>query len=176
MSLGRYYKVSVFDTATYNTTGATITSTSTTAPVAILAGTTPATGVCAISAVRVSCFGAASFPSNASFTAAIATFTGTLGGGNTATATTLSGTALASQTTWSTGGGNAAAAITITTQAMVQLLWSQQLPFTAGANWGEWFTPGFEIYIPASTKFGLFITESSAGTATTFGGELEFTE
>jgi hypothetical protein len=166
----------VFDTSTYNTTGATITSTSTTAPPAILTGATGAAVSVSISAIRVSAFGASAFPSNASFTASIATFTGTVSAGNTATPVAIGGTALAAASTWVTAGGASAAAITIGTQVMVSLLWSQQIPFTAGANWGEWFTPGFELYIPASTKFGLFVTESSAGTGTTFGGELEFTE
>jgi hypothetical protein len=38
------------------------------------------------------------------------------------------------------------------------------------------FTPGFEVYIPPSTGFAVYITEQSAGTATLFAAEREFTE
>ena len=31
------------------------------------------------------------------------------------------------------------------------VLWSQTIPCTAGANWGEWFTPGFELNVTNST-------------------------
>mgnify|MGYP003352250693 CR=1 FL=1 len=31
------------------------------------------------------------------------------------------------------------------------VLWSQTTPLTAGANWGEWFTPGFELNVSAGT-------------------------
>lgn len=55
-------------------------------------------------------------------------------------------------------------------------LWSQELPFTAGSNWGEWFTPGFEINVPASSQVALYIQASSAGTATTFSAEIEYSE
>lgn len=177
MTQARSYKVGVFDTSTYNTTGATCTSASATAPPAILVGQTGSGVAIAIACVRVAAIGAASFPSNSSYTAVLATFTTSgLTGGNTATPVINSGTALAAQSTWTTAGGNSAAAITIGTQAMVKILWSQPIPFSAGGNWSEWFGPGFEKYIPASTNVGLFITESSAGTGTPFSGEVEFTE
>ena len=41
--------------------------------------------------------------------------------------------------------------------------WSQTLPFTAGANWGEWFTPGFELNIAPSSTMA-FTMETSGGT------------
>jgi hypothetical protein len=31
------------------------------------------------------------------------------------------------------------------------VLWSQTTPATAGANWGEWFTPGFELNVTNAT-------------------------
>ncbi len=171
MAIARYYKVGVFDTGTPLATGATSTVTT---PVPILYGVTTATNDCYISAIRGSVLGAAAFPSNASVTVSLNINTGTKAGGNAALARQLAGTALAANTIFSTAGGTAAAAITGLT--MTTELWAQNIPFTAGSNWGEWFTPGFEIPIPISTQFALFVTASSAGTATTFHGELEFTE
>jgi hypothetical protein len=171
MAIARYYKVGVFDTGTPLATGATSTVTT---PVPILFGVTVATADCYISAVRCSVMGAAAFPSNASVVFSLNVCTGTQAGGNAALARQFAGTALAANTTFLTAGGTGAAAITGMT--MTTELWAQSVPFTAGSNWGEWFTPGFEIPIPISTKFGLFVTASSAGTGTTFAGELEFTE
>jgi hypothetical protein len=172
MAIGRVYKVGVFDTSTPLATGATSTVTT---PIPILYGVTAATGDLNISAVRVSCMGAAAFPSNASFVASLNINTGAQAGGQTAVARSLAGaSSLAANTVFKTAGGTSAAAITGLT--MTTELWAQNLPFTAGANWGEWFTPGFEINIPISTQFALFITASSAGTATTFAGEIEFSE
>src|SRR5579863_3523491 len=172
MAIARYYKVGVFDTATPLATGATVAGVTT--PVPILYGVTTATNDCYISAVRGSVLGAAAFPSNASVTVSLNINTGTKAGGNAALARQLAGTALAANTIFSTAGGTSAAAITALT--MTTELWAQNIPFTAGSNWGEWFTPGFEIPIPISTQFAMFITCSSAGTSTTFHGELEFTE
>lgn len=171
MALARPYKVGVFDTSVPLATGATVT---TTTPTPILYGVTSATGDCNISAVRAGIIGAAAFPSNASVVVSLNIVTGTAAGGQAAVAKQLSGVALAAQTTFLTAGGTTAAAITGLT--LGAFLWSQELPFTAGSNWGEWFSPGFEKNIPASTKFGLYVIESSAGTGTTFSGELEFTE
>lgn len=171
MAVARAYKVGVFDTSTPLVTGATSTVTT---PVPILYGVTTAAVDCNISAVRCGIMGAASFPSNASVVFSINTNTGTQAGGNAAVAKQLSGIARAAATTFFTAGGTAAAAITGLT--MTASWWSQVVPFTAGSNWGEWVTPSFEINIPVSTQFALFVTASSAGTATTFTGEIEFTE
>jgi hypothetical protein len=171
MALARAYKVGVFDTGTPLATGATSTVTT---PIPILYGVTTATADCYISCVRCSVMGAAAFPANASVTFSLNVNTGTKAGGNAALARQLAGNALAANTIFSTAGGTAAAPITGLT--MTTELWAQNLPFTAGSSWGEWFTPGFEIPVPVSTQFALFVTASSAGTATTFAGELEFTE
>lgn len=171
MAIARYYKVGVFDTSTPLATGATVASTT---PTAILYGVTTATNDANISCVRVGCFGASSFPSNASYVASLNVVTASVGGGNTAVAIATGQSTLAANTTFFTAGGTSAAAITGVT--LGKFLWSQEIPFTAGANWAEWFSPGFELNIPASTKFALYITESSGGTGTTFGGEIEFTE
>ena len=171
MAIARYYKVGVFDTSTPLATGATVTSTT---PAPILSGSAVATADCNISAIRVNCLGAAAFPSNASWAASINVLTSTtLGGGAVATPHVLSGT-LPANTLFRTAGGTGASAITGGT--IGAFLWSQEIPFTAGANWGEWFTPGFEVNIPAASQFAVYITESSAGTGTTFSAEIEFTE
>lgn len=171
MTLARIYKVGVFDTGTPLGTGATVAATSITP---ILYGVTTGTGDCNISAIRVGTIGAATFPANASNIASLNINTGAVAGGQTATAVQLSGVTRAATTTFKTAGGTSAAAITGLTATTY--LWSQEIPFTAGANWGEWYTPGFEINIPVSTQFGIFIQSSSSGSSTTFGGEIEFSE
>lgn len=171
MAIARYYKVGVFDTSTPLATGASVTSTT---PAIILYGVTGSTNDCNISAVRASCLGASTFPSNASWAASLNLATGTASGGNSASVTQVGQGALGANTTFHTAGGTSASAISGMT--LGAFLWSQNVPFTAGANWGEWYTPGFEINIAHSTTFALYITESSAGTGTTFAGEIEFTE
>ena len=172
MAIGRYYVVSVFDTSTPLGTGATVTSTSATA---ILCGTTLATNDLNISAVRVGVLGASTFPANASVICSLNIATTTVTGGNTASPRLLSGSSSpGAQSTWKTAGGTSAAALASLVQSTY--LWSQEIPFTAGANWGEWYTPGFEVNIAISTQFGIFIQSSSAGTGTTFAGEIEYSE
>jgi hypothetical protein len=173
MAIARYYKVGVFDTSTPLATGASV---ATTTPTGILAGLLAATTDINISAVRASCLGAASFPSNASVAVSLNIATTTITGGNAASPRLLGGgSALASQTPWKTAGGTSA---TVLTGGFVlsTFLWSQELPFTAGANWGEWFSPGFEANVAASAQVVLYVTQSSAGTGTTFTGEVEYTE
>lgn len=172
MPLGRMYKVGVFDTSTWLPTGATVTSTTTTP---ILYCTTSSSSDLNISCIRFGILGASSFPSNASIVVSLNTVTGgSISGGNTATPTQLSGIAKTSLATWTTAGGTSAAAITGATATTEW--WSEPLPFTAGANWAEWKTPGFEINWPVSGKFALCVTASSAGTGTTFTGEVEYSE
>ena len=38
------------------------------------------------------------------------------------------------------------------------------LPFTAGANWAEWVTPGNEWAVPLSSNIALYLVQSTAGT------------
>lgn len=171
MALGRMYKVGVFDTSTWLPTGATVTTTTTTP---ILYWSTASTSDLNISAVRCGILGAASFPSNASVVFSINTVTGSVAGGNTATPTQLSGVAKASLATFKTAGGTSAAAITALTATTEW--WAEPIPFTAGANWAEWKTPGFEINHVVSGTYALCVTQSSAGTGTTFFGEIEYSE
>jgi hypothetical protein len=171
MALARAYKVGVFDTSTWLPTGATVTTTTTTP---ILFCSTSANSDLNISAIRCGVLGAAAFPSNASIYFSINTVTGTKAGGQAATPTQQSGIAKATLATWSTAGGTSAAAITGLTATTEW--WGEPVPFTAGSNWGEWKTPGFEINLPISGQFALCVTASSAGTATTFTGQVEYTE
>lgn len=171
MPLGRMYKVGVFDTSTWLPTGATVTVTTTT-PILYVA--TASTSDLNISAVRCGILGASTFPSNASVVFSLNTVTGSVGAGNTASPTQLSGIAKASLATWTTAGGTSAAAITGLTAT--KEWWAEPIPFTAGANWAEWKTPGFEINWPVSGTFALCVTASSAGTGTTFFGEVEYSE
>ena len=172
MAVARAYKIGVFDTSTWLPTGATVTTTSTTP---ILFISTSANSDLNISAIRCGVLGASTFPSNASIVFSLNTVTGTKAGGNAVTPLQLSGIAKASLVTAvSTAGGTSAAAITGLTATTSW--WSQPVPFTAGANWGEWVTPSFEVNLPISGQFALCVTASSAGTATTFTGEIEYTE
>ena len=52
-----------------------------------------------------------------------------------------------------------------------QVLWSQTTPLTAGANWGEWFTPGFELNVSpqASGTLALTYEIGSAGSISGVG-------
>lgn len=172
MSIGRAYKVGVFDTSTWLATGATVT---TTTPTPILYGLTGANSDLNITNMRIGVLGAASFPANASVFFSINQLSGTKAGGNAATAVQLSGVTKTTLATWSTAGGTSAAAITGTT-AIAPEYTGWPLPFTAGASWEDWVTPGFEVNIPVSTGFAVYVTQSSAGTGTTFWCELEYTE
>jgi hypothetical protein len=172
MAVARTYKIGVFDTSTWLPTGATVT---TTTPTPILFISTSANSDLNIASLRCGILGAASFPANASVVFSVNTVTGTKAGGNAVTPLQLSGIAKASLVTAvSTAGGTSAAAITGLTATTSW--WSQEVPFTAGSNWGEWVTPGYEINLPVSGQFALCVTASSAGTGTTFGGELQYTE
>jgi hypothetical protein len=173
MSIGRSYKVGVFDTSTWLPTGAAVAGVTT--PVPILYGLTASTSDLNITNMRMGVMGASAFPSNADAFFSINQLSGTKAGGNPATPVQLSGVTKATLATWSTAGGTSAAAITGTT-AIAPEYWGQVLPFTAGASWEDWVTPGFEVNIPVSTGFAVYVTCSSAGTGTTFWCELEYTE
>ncbi len=106
-----------------------------------------------ISAIRVSTYSAASasYPSNGTITWRIrrmsGTNTGTLVG--TATAAPISQSTTAAQSTWIYSTANGSGTATFATPGNV--LWEQTIPATAGANWGEWFTPGFELNVTNAT-------------------------
>jgi hypothetical protein len=100
-----------------------------------------------ISAVRVSTYSgsSASYPSNGTITWRVrrvsSTNTGILVG--TATAYPISQSTTSASSVWIYSTANGSGTATFATYGNV--LWSQTTPCTAGANWGEWFTPGFEL-------------------------------
>jgi hypothetical protein len=47
------------------------------------------------------------------------------------------------------------------------VLWSQTTPCTAGANWGEWFTPGFELNVGNGPGTLLAVTYELGAAGTT---------
>jgi len=106
-----------------------------------------------ISAVRVATYSgsSASYPSNGTITWRIrrvsSTNTGILVG--TATAYPISQSTTAASSVWIYSTANGSGTATFATYGNV--LWSQTVPCTAGANWGEWFTPGFELNCTNST-------------------------
>jgi hypothetical protein len=131
-----------------------------------------------ILAVRVgvtSSGGAPSYPSNGIVQVQLVRATGTITGGATPTPAPHNSSDIAANSVWKS------ASTAITVQPTVgAVLWSQQLPFTAGANWAEWVSPGAEWRVPASgtagTGIALMTTQSSAGTNTAFTAEIVFAE
>ena len=131
----------------------------------VMYGSTGAAADYNISAVRVGTYSAssASYPSNGTITWRLrrvsGTATGTLVG--TATAGNVGGTAVAAQSTWMYATANGSGTASFATYSTV--LWEQTIPATAGANWGEWFTPGFEINCPVNGTVALTYELGAAG-------------
>ena len=134
----------------------------------LLVGTATATNTVDIEAIRVSLYSgpSVSYPPNGTVQILLARASGTIGGGAAGVTVNPHNPAdITANTTWR----NNSTAITATIGA---ILWGQVLPFTAGANWAEWVTPGSEWRVGASASAGVFLTCSSAGTATQFQIEL----
>jgi hypothetical protein len=99
-----------------------------------------------ISAIRVATVSLAGafYPSNGTITWRIRRVSGTLSGTlvGTATASPIGQSTTAAASVWifSTANGSGTATFSVMTTSP---LWTQVTPATAGANWGEWFTPGF---------------------------------
>jgi hypothetical protein len=101
-----------------------------------------------ISAIRIALYSlsSASYPTNGSITFRLRPVSSTnsaiIVGTGTARAIGQSASTAGSTWIYSTANGSGTGTFaTMTTSP----LWSQTLPCTAGANWGEWMTPGFEI-------------------------------
>lgn len=156
---------------TYTATSAPVTVATATQTV-IMCGTTGATVTADVEAIRFAVIGAATFPANATVTATLYRSTGTAAGGTAVTPRPHNASDIASNSTWLDASGAAITGLTVTA---IQV-WSQVLPFTAGANWAEWVTPGAEWRVSVSTNLALWITCSSAGTATSFQAEMVFAE
>ena len=127
-----------------------------------------------VQAIRFGTVGATSFPSNASVLIQLFRATGSAAGGGAITPRPHNPSDIAANTT-ALSVGATPTAITGLTQGAV-CIWGQEIPFTAGSNWAEWVTPGAEWRISASTNLAVYITQSTAGTATTFSCELVFAE
>jgi hypothetical protein len=153
---------------TNSTTGITIGSTTPGSEFPILWANS--TSEYNVSAIRVGTYSGSSafYPSNGTVTFRLrritqaATFSAGLQGG-TATAVNLmqSTTAAVSNwyySTWTNATG--------TFSATAAPVWEQTIPCTAGANWGEWFTPGFEINAgPGQATLALTYEYGAAGTS-----------
>jgi hypothetical protein len=100
-----------------------------------------------ISAIRVATISgsSASYPSNGTITWRLRRVSGTNSGlfVGTATVAAIGQSTTTATSTWLFSTANGSGTGTYATTGAV--LWEQTTPATAGANWGEWFTPGFEI-------------------------------
>ena len=169
MALGRTYTV--------NSGYVTVTTTSSTP---ILACVTSSTAICDIECIRVGIYSGSgiSYPSNGTVLCSLQRIV---------TPGTATGTVspyphnqadIAANTVWSTGGWQT----TPVPQATPVILWSQSIPFTAGANWAEWVTPGAEWRVSGTGSttgaayVALFVACSTAGSGTEFTGEIVFSE
>lgn len=168
MPLGRYYTAESGVCALATTTASAL----------LWAWPGAATVTMDIAAIRVGITasgGTPSYPSNGIVQVQLVRATGTIAGGATITPNPHNSSDIAANSVWKS------ASTAITTQPTVGVvLWGQQLPFTAGANWAEWVTPGLEWRVPASgtagTGIALMTTQSSAGTNTAFTAEIIFAE
>ena len=176
MALARVYNVDV------NTvTGITIGSTTPGSEFPIAWALT--TGEFNVSAVRVSLISgsSASYPSNGTLTWRLrrvtqaATFSAGLQGG-TGTAVTMGQSTTAALSTWYYSTWTNATGTFSGTNGSP--LWEQTVPCTAGANWGEWFTPGFEINVgPGQATLALtYMMGNSTTSAVTLGANLVISE
>jgi hypothetical protein len=134
-----------------------------------------------IQAIRLGVVGAAAFPSNASVLIQLARASSGYTSGGTLLSTNVAphdANNVAAQCKFynseTTQAGGTYSAIVGFTQGVT--LWAQEIPFTAGSNWAEWVTPGAEWRVAASAFAGVYMTQSSAGTATSFSLELVFAE
>lgn len=137
-----------------------------------LYGAAPAGADFDIAGIRVSVVsgGSPAPPTNASIFAALAVVSGTVGGGATAAARPVGQSTLAAQSTWKSGS----TALTGLTEGNV--LWSHNIPYAAGASWGEWFPSGFERNVPATGLIAVYFTASAAGSGMSFEVTLDLAE
>jgi hypothetical protein len=148
-------------------------------PTTIAGLTAASTNPVDIQAIRFGTVGAASFPSNASVLIQLARASSAYSsGGHTVTPNPHNAGDVAANTTCynceTTAAGGTYSALSGYSQGVT--LWAQEIPFTAGSNWAEWVTPGAEWRIAAGAFAGVYMTQSSAGTATSFSLELVFAE
>ena len=83
----------------------------------------------------------------------------------TATAYAVGQSTTTAASTWLYSTANGSGTGTYATYGAV--LWSQTTPCTAGANWGEWFTPGFELNVGNGPGTLLAVTYELGAAGTT---------
>ena len=129
------------------------------------------TGEFNVSAVRVGTYSqsSASYPSNGTITWRLRRVSSTAPAIATATATAapISQSTTAALSTWYFSGSTGSGTGTFATYGNV--VWEQTTPCTAGANWGEWFTPGFEINVGPGQATLALTYELGAGTTSAVG-------
>ena len=161
MAIGRVYNVD-----SGSTTGITIGSTTPGSEFPLIYGQT--TSEFNVSAIRVGTYSGSSayYPPNGTITWRLRRVSSTIsaglqGGTGSAYSVGQSTTAPVSlwyYSTWTNATGTFA-----TTGG---IMWEQTIPCTAGANWGEWFTPGFEINVgPGQATLALTYEYGAAGTS-----------
>jgi hypothetical protein len=160
----------VFNVDSASTTGITIGSTTPGTEFVLMYGAVNAGTEFNISAIRVGTYSgsSASYPSNGTITFRLRKFTGGVlpagGSAGTGTAQPIGQSTNSAVSSWYyTTLANATA--TVGTPGAI--VWEQTIPCTAGANWGEWFTPGFEINLGAAGAGSLALTYTygAAGTS-----------
>ena len=138
---------------------------------------TTTTAICDIQAIRIGTVSSSSatFPAGSTVQAYLARAGNTPGGGTPVTPRPHNPADIAANTAWTVGSWS-------TAPTFGSILWGQVIPFTAGANWAEWVTPGTEWRVGPVSSTGaaayaaVFLTCSSAGTATAFSIECVFSE
>lgn len=162
MSSGRAY-TAVSNLVTYTSTAATL----------VMYGLCASTNPADFARVGIGLWSGSgvSYPTNGTVELQLCRVTGTASGGTAVTPNPLNTGDVAANTTFKDASGSA---VTGTTQGVLLQAWP--LPFTAGANWAEWESPGFEWRVAASAAVGLYLAASSAGTNTQFRISVSFTE
>ena len=161
---------------TYTVDSGAVTLASTSQTPILLVSTT-ATAVCDIQAIRIGTFSgtSAAYPPNGTVQCYLARAGNSPTGGTGVTPRPHNQADIAANTAWTIGSWSLAPTFGV-------ILWGQVIPFTAGANWAEWVTPGAEWRIGPPSNTGatayaaVFLTCSAAGTATEFSVECVFSE
>ena len=120
--------------------------------------------------VAVASGSSATYPTNGSITfrlrksttAATGVFVGT------GTAYPAGQSTVTAQSVWVFATASSAGTGTVGTATAGAVLWSQTIPYTAGANWAEWFTPGFELNSGAGGTVALTYSFNNGTSSATF--------
>jgi len=167
VAIGRVYNV---DVNLVNGVGVGTGGVPGTEYVILVGGTTSEFNISAVRVATVSGSGA-SYQSNGTITWRLRRVSGTNSGlfVGTATVSAIGQSTTTATSTWLYSTANGSGTGTYATYSGV--LWEQTTPQTAGANWGEWFTPGFELNAGPGpgTLVALTYELGSAGTMSAVG-------